>query len=96
MNYVTDLPLFANKKNDSYDLIFFIINGLTKIVQYKLVKITINAPKLAKIIINIVIWHYDLPDSIISDLRAIFMSKFWFSLYYFLGSKRPLSTTFYS
>ena len=39
--------------------------------------------------------HHGLLNSIISELGAIFMSKFIFSLCYFLGIKQRLSTTFY-
>ena len=49
-------------------------------MHYKLVKVTINTPKLAEVIIDMVMQYYGLPDSIISDWRAIFTSKFWFSL----------------
>ena len=34
-------------------------------VYYKLVKVTIDTPKLAKVILDMVRWHYDLSDSII-------------------------------
>ena len=42
----------------------------------KLVKVTIDAPGLAQVIIDVVIQHYGLSDSIISDWGAIFTSKF--------------------
>ena len=64
-------------------------------MHYKLVKITINAPGLAKVIIDIVVRHQDLPDSIITDWGFLFTSKFWSSLCYFLGIKRKLSAAFY-
>ena len=64
-------------------------------VYYKPIKVTINTPKLAKVIINIVVRHHGLLDSIISNWRVIFTSKFWSLLYYFLGIKQQLSTTFY-
>ena len=36
-------------------------------IYYEPVKITIDAPKLAKVILDVVVWHYDLLDSIVSD-----------------------------
>lgn len=36
-----------------------------KIVYYKLIKITINAPGLSKVIIDIMIRHYSLSNSIL-------------------------------
>ena len=63
-------------------------------MYYKSVKGTINALGLTEGIIDIVMRHHRLPDSIISDRGAIFTSKFWSLLYYFLGIKRQLSTAF--
>ena len=95
MDFVTGLPLSADWKGDSYNSILVIVNRLTKMVHYKPVKVTINAPGLAEVIIDMVVWHHGLPDSIISDQRAIFTSKFWSSLCYFFGIKRRLSTAFH-
>ena len=95
MDFVTGLPLSSNWKGDSYDSILVIVNRLTKIMHYKLVKVNIDAPGLAKVIIDVVVQHHGLLDSIISDRRAIFTSKFWSLFCYFLGIKRRLSTTFH-
>ena len=95
MDFVTGLPLSADWKGDSYDSILVIVDRLTKMVHYELVKVTIDAPGLAEVIIDVVVRHHGLPDSIISDRGAIFTSKFWSSLCYFLGIKRRLSTAFY-
>ena len=64
-------------------------------VHYKLVKVTINAPGLAKIIIDIVVRHHGLPDSIITLRGSLLISKFWSSLSYFFGIKRRLSIAFH-
>lgn len=64
-------------------------------VHYEPVKITINAPGLAEIIIKIVVWNYGLPDSIMSDRGSVFNLKFWSSLCYFLGIKQKLSMAFH-
>ena len=95
MDFVTGLPLSADWKGDSYDSILVIVNRLTKMVHYELVKVTIDAPGLAEVIIDVVVRHHGLLDSIISDRGAIFTSKLWFSLCYFLGIKRRLSTAFH-
>ena len=63
-------------------------------VHHKLIKVTINTLRHAKVIIDIVIKYHDLPNSIIRDRGAIFISKFWFSLYYFFDIKKQLFTTF--
>ena len=89
------LSLSANWKNDGYDLILVIGNLLNKMVHYKLVKVSMNALRLAEVIMDTVMQQYGFPDSIISDCGAIFMSKFWFSLCYILGIKQHLSTMFH-
>ena len=64
-------------------------------IHYKSVKVTINTLDLAKVIIDIVVKHHRLPDSIVTDWGLLFTSKFWSLLCYLLGIRRKLSTTFY-
>ena len=93
MDFVTGFLLSFDWKGDSYNSILNIVNWLTKMVNDKPVKVTIDAPRLAKVILNVVVWHYSLPESIINDWEIIFMSQFWSLLCYFLGIKQWLSTT---
>ena len=95
IDFVTGLPISINWKGDSYDSILVIIDWLTRIINYKLVKITIDAPSLAKVIIDVVVWHHGLPDSIVTNRGSLFTSKFWSSFCYFLGIKCQLSNAFY-
>ena len=95
IDFVTGLPISTNWKGDSYDSILVIVDRLTKMVYYEPVKVTIDAPGLAKVILDVVVWHYGLPDSIVSDRGSLFTSKFWSSLCYFLGIKQRLSTAFH-
>ena len=76
MDFVTGLPILTNWKDESYNSVLVIINQLTKIVYYKLVKVTINALGLAKVILDVVVWHYSLLNSIVSDRGLLFTSKF--------------------
>ena len=57
-------------------------------IYYELVKVTINALVLAKVIINVVVRYYGVLESIITDLGSLFISIFWFWLCYFLGIKK--------
>ena len=95
MNFVTGLPVSIDRKRDSYDSILVIVDRLTKMVHYEPVKITLNAPGLAEVIIDMVVRHHGLPDSIVTDQSFLFNSKFWSSLYYFLGIKRRLFIAFH-
>ena len=62
MDFVTGLSLSADWKRDNYDPILIIIDRLNKMVHYKLVKATIDAPRLAEIILDMVVWHHGLQD----------------------------------
>ena len=95
IDFVTGLSLFADWKNNSYNSILVIVSRLTKMVYYEPVKVIIDASRLADVIIDVVVRHHGLLSSIISDRGAIFSSKFWCSLCYFLGIKRRLSTIFH-
>ena len=64
-------------------------------VNYKPVKVTINASGLAEVIIDIVVRHHGLLDSIVSDRGTVFTLKFWSLLYYSLYIKQRLSTAFH-
>ena len=67
MDFVTDLSVSANWKDDSYNSILVIVDRLTKIVYYVPIKITIDAPGLAKVIINVIVHHSGVPESIVID-----------------------------
>ena len=95
MDFITDLSILTNWKGDSYDSILIIINWLTKMVYYNPVNIIIDAPSLKEIIINIVVKHHSLPDSIINNQGLLFISKFWWLLCYFLHINQKLFTAFY-
>ena len=94
-DFVTSLPILTDWKKNSYNSILIIVDRLIKTVYYKPVKITINAPGLAEGIIDVVVRHHGLPDSIVTNRGSLFISKFWSLLCYFLGIKRRLSTAFY-
>ena len=55
IDFVTGLPLSCDWKGDSYDSILVIVDRLTKIVHYEPVKVTIDAPGLAEVIIDVVV-----------------------------------------
>ena len=87
MDFVTRLPQSADCKGDGYNSILVIVDWLTKMVYYEPVQMTITAPALAKIIVNVVVQHHGLPNPILSDRGLVFTSKFLSSLYYFLSIK---------
>ncbi len=79
MDFITGLPISADCKGDSYNSILVIVERLMKMVHYELVKVTIDAPSLAKVIINVIVYYYGVPKSIVTDWGLLFTSKFWSS-----------------
>ncbi len=67
MDFVTVLPISTNWKGETYNSILVIVDKLMKIVHYEPVKVTIDAPGLVKVIIEVVVRHHSLLDSIVSD-----------------------------
>ena len=94
MDFVTGLSVSINWKRDSYNSILVIVDCFTKMVHYKQVKIILHTPKLGEVIIDVVIYHHGLSDSIVTNKGSFFTSKFWLSLCYFLSIKQKLSIAF--
>ncbi len=95
IDFVTRLLVSTYWKDETYNSILVIVNKFMKMVYYEWVKIIINTPGFAEVIIKAVVRHHDLLDSIVSNQSSVFTSKFWSLLYYFLGIKRKLSSAFY-
>ena len=67
IDLVTGLPLSTNWKDKTYDSILLIVDRLIKMVHYEPVKLTIDAPGFAEVIIDVVVRHHGLPNPIISN-----------------------------
>lgn len=78
----------------SYNYILIIVNQLTKMINNKSMKITINTLGLPKVIIDVMVKHHGLLNSIMSDKASLFTSKFG-SSQSILGIKHKLFTLFF-
>ena len=67
MDFIIRLPILMDEKRDSYNLIFVIGDRPTKNVYYEPVKVIIDVPSLAEVIITIEMRHYNLLDSIVPN-----------------------------
>ena len=67
MDFMTRLPISTDWKGKNYDSILVIIDRLIKMVNYEPVKIIINIPGLAEVIIDVMVRHHGLLDFIITD-----------------------------
>ena len=96
IDFITGLLVSTNWKSENCNFILIIINRLTKIIYYKPVKININDSGLAKVTLNMIVWHYSLFNSIVSNKDLLFIFKFWLLFCYFFGIKQKFFTVFYS
>ncbi len=71
---------FHQLKSKTYDLILVIVNRLTKMVYYEQVMMIINTLALAEIIVEVLVRHHSLSDSIVSNRDSVFTLKFWSSI----------------
>ncbi len=89
------LPNLSQLEGDSYDSILVIVDRFTKMIHCILVKVTIDIPSQAKVIMNGVVCHHRVLESIVTDQSSLLASKFWSLLGYFLGIKRKLFISFH-
>ena len=95
MDFVTLLPILTYWKRKNYNSILVIVDRLTKMVYYEPVQVTINAPSLAEVILDMVVQHHGLSNSIMSDRGSLLISKFYLLLCYFFDIKQKLLIAFY-
>ncbi len=67
MDFVSCLPISSDWKDDNYDSILVIVDRLMKMVHYIPVKVTIDASGQAEVIIDMVLRHHGVPESIMTD-----------------------------
>ncbi|GJX17730.1 putative reverse transcriptase domain-containing protein [Tanacetum coccineum] len=91
MDVVTKLP----KTSSGQDMIWVIIDRLTKYAHFLLVKGTNLVEKLMRQYLKEVVSRHGVPVSIISDRDSRFTSHFWQSLQKALGTQLDMSTTYH-
>ena len=63
-------------------------------VYYISVKVTIDIAGLAKVIIDVILRHHRVLESIVIDQGLFFISKFWSLLCYFVRIKKKAIHSF--
>nr|GFC17420.1 putative reverse transcriptase domain-containing protein [Tanacetum cinerariifolium] len=84
MDFVTKLP----KSSQGYDIIWVIVDRLTKSAIFTPMRETDPMDKLTRIHLKVVVTRHGIPVSIISDHDPRFASNFWRSLQNALGVVR--------
>jgi len=91
MDFITKLPKSVN----NCDMIWVIVDRLTKSAHFLPVKDTDKMDKLARLYIKEVVSRHGVPISIICDRDSRFTSRFWQSLQKALGTRIDMSTAYH-
>ena len=70
---MTGLP----RSKDGYDSISVIVDRLTKLSHFLLVKVNYSVAKLARLYIKHIVCLHRVPISIVSNGGPVFTSRFW-------------------
>ncbi len=73
MDFITGLP----RTQSGYDSIWVVIDRLTKVAHFIVVKTTYPGSKLAELYFARIVCLHGVPKRIVSDRGSQFTSKFW-------------------
>ena len=73
VNFMIGLP----RTTGGYEVIWVIVDRLTKTAHFLLVKKIYSTDRLAMLYVNRIIYLHGVPESIVSDRGATFTSVFW-------------------
>ena len=91
MDFVVGLPKIASGN----DVIWLIVDRLTKSGHFIVIKASFSLEKLAEIYVSQIVRLHGVPKSIISDHDGRFTSRFWMSVHNAMGSKLKFSIAFH-
>jgi hypothetical protein len=78
-----------------YDLIWVIVDHLTKVAHFIPVKTTYSGAKLAELYMSRIVCLHGVPKKIMSDRDSQFTSKFWEKLYESMDTKLNFSSAYH-
>jgi hypothetical protein len=73
MDFIVGLP----RIRDGYDSIWVIVDRLTKVAHFILVKTTYTGAKLAELYMSRIVCLHGVPKKIVSDRVTHFTCRFW-------------------
>jgi hypothetical protein len=91
MDFIVGLPR-TPKGNNS---IWVIVDQLTKVTHFVLVKITFRTERLANLYIEHILRLHGAPNGIVSDRGPQFLAKFWRSIHKLMATTLSYITTFH-
>jgi hypothetical protein len=91
MDLIVGLPL-TTRRNKS---IFVVVKSLTKSAYFIPVRMTYQAPDIARFFISEVVRLHGMPKRIISNRGSVFTGRFWTSFQEALGTQLNFSTAYH-
>ncbi|KAD2393925.1 hypothetical protein E3N88_40902 [Mikania micrantha] len=91
MDFITKLPKTAS----GCDIIWVIVDRLTKSAHFLPIKETDKLEKLTRIYLKEIVSRHGVPISFISDRDSRFTAHFWKSLHKALGTRLDMSTAYH-
>jgi hypothetical protein len=91
MDFIVGLP----KTQSGYDSIWVIVDHLSKVAHFILVKTTYKGSKLAELYIARIVCLHGVPKKMVSDQGTQFTSKFWEKLHESMDTKLNFSSAYH-
>jgi transposase InsO family protein len=91
MDFIVRLP----RTQAGYDSIRVIVDRLTKVAHFILVKTTYSGAKLAELYMSQIVCLRGVPKKIVSDRGSQFTSKFWEKLHESMDTKLNFSSAYH-
>ncbi|GKE86456.1 putative reverse transcriptase domain-containing protein [Tanacetum coccineum] len=92
MDFITKLP----RSKSGHDMIWVIVDRLTKSAHFLAIREDYSTEKLAKIYVDEIVARHGVPVSIISDRDGRFTSRCWQTVQKALGTRLDMSTAYLS
>jgi hypothetical protein len=74
---VIDFIMGLSRTHSGYDSIWVIVDRLTKVAHFMLVKTTYSEPQLVELYMSRIVCQHGVPKKIVSDRGTQFTSRFW-------------------
>jgi transposase InsO family protein len=91
MDFIVGFPLTARR----HDLIFLVVDTLTKSAHFIHVHTMYQAPDIARVFISEIVRLHGVPKRIISDRGSMFTGQLWTSFQEALGTQLNFSTMYH-
>jgi hypothetical protein len=91
MDFIVCLP----RTTAGYDSIWVIVDMLTKVAHFILVKTTYSGAQLAELYMSRIVCLHGMPRKIVSDRGSQFSSRFWQKLHESMDTKLNISSAYH-